>query len=135
MGSMFAVAAVWIALGALATTVYVALWPSPEAEPVVTLMPWTYALSITFAAGVLWGLRKRGADEPGVAGQRMQAFVAIGLNAVAVTILLIAANGIVYGLAGLAVEIGFLAICWWLYTRVIAPEPPEARGAESAERR
>lgn len=119
---MFAVAAVWIALGALVTTIYVAVRPSADAEPVVTLMPWTYALSCTFAAGVLWGLRRRAADEPGVAGQRLQAVAAILLTAVAVTILLIAANGVWYGLAGLGIEIGFLAICWWLYTRVIAPE-------------
>jgi len=116
---MFALLSVWIALGAFATTIATVATTWSGKETAVTILPYTYALSLTFAAGVLWACRHRQAHEPGVAGQRLQAVAAILINAVAITVLLIAANGIVYGLAGLAVEIGFLWFCYWAYRRVV----------------
>lgn len=120
---MTAVLSVWIALGALVTTVFVVFNADARPEVVVTLLPWTYALACTLAAAQLWGLRGRRPDEPGIAPRRLQAAVAIGLSVVALTILLIAANGVVFGLAGLAIEIGFLALCYWGYRRVVLHEP------------
>lgn len=121
--AMTAILSVWIALGSLLTTIFVVLNIDASAEIVLTLLPWTYALACTLAAAQLWGLRKRRADEPGVGPRRLQAVVAIGLCAIALTILLVAANGPLYGLAGLAIEIGFLAFCYWGYRRVVLREP------------
>ena len=119
---MFAVLSVWIALGALLTTIVVTLLPREGADAVVTLLPYTYALSCTFAAGVLWALRRRPADEAGVTGQRAQAFTAIGLNGLSFAILLFALQSPLHALAGLVLEISFLSVCWWSYRRVVLQE-------------
>lgn len=119
---MIALFSVWIALGALATTIVMAATHWGGRETAMMLLPYTYALSSTLAAGVLWGLRKRGADETGVAGQRIQSMAAITTNTLALAILLVFANGWLYGFAGLAIEIAFLAVCYWGYTRVVRPE-------------
>ncbi len=119
---MFAVFSVWIALGALITTIYVVVRPAGGAEAVVTLLPYTIALSCTFAAGVLWALRTRRADEPGVAGQRLQAFAAITFNGLSFAILLFALQKPQHALIGLALEAAFLTFCYWAYRRVILRE-------------
>ena len=119
---MFAILAVWIALGALITTIIVVLLPDQSAETVVTLLPYTIALSATLAAGVLWAFRKRDVDEPGVAGQRTQATAALIMNSLSFAILLFALQDFQYALIGLAVEGGFLWFCWWGYRRVVLQE-------------
>ncbi len=119
---MFAVLSVWIALGALVTTIYVVLRPAGGAEAVVTLLPYTIALSVTFAAGVLWALRARRAEEPGVAGQRLQSVAAIVLNSISFALLLFALQKPQHALIGLALEAAFLTFCYWAYRRVILRE-------------
>lgn len=119
---MFALLSVWIALGALLTTVVMALTHWSGREAVITVLPYTFALSVTFAAGVLWAYRGREASDAGVAGQRLQAIAAIAINTVALAILLIFVNGALYGPLGLAIEIVFLWICYWGYTRVVRPK-------------
>ncbi|MFQ5424053.1 MAG: hypothetical protein ACE5F9_08735 [Phycisphaerae bacterium] len=119
---MFALLSVWMALGALVTTVVTVATDWPGKEPVVTLLPYTYALAATLAAGVLWAFRQRAADDPGVAGQRLQAMAAIVLIAIALAILLIWANGWFYGLAGWVIEVVFLAICHRGYLRIVRPD-------------
>jgi len=119
---MFAVLSVWIALGALLTTIIVVLRPSVGVESVVTLLPYTIALSATFAAAVLWALRNRRTDEPGVAGQRLQAIAAIMLNSISFAILLFALQKPQHALIGLALEAAFLTFCYWAYRRVILRE-------------
>ncbi len=119
---MFALLSVWMALGALVTTVVTVVTDWPGKEPVVTLLPYTYALAATLAAGVLWAFRQRPADDAGVAGQRSQAMAAIVLIAIALAILLIWANGWFYGLAGWVIELVFLAICHRGYLRIVRPD-------------
>lgn len=119
---MVAVLAVWLALGALVTTVAVVVRPSGGAEAVVTLLPYTLAFSATLAAAVLWGLRGRRASEPGVAGQRLQAGCAIAINSLSFAILLFALQTAVHAVFGLVLEGGFLAFCYWAYRRVVLRE-------------
>jgi hypothetical protein len=123
IANMFALLAVWIAVGALITTGVLVVYQAADWELVLTLLPYTMAFSATLAAGVLWGLRKRPPTDPGVAGQRTQAVAAIAMNAVSFALLLVRLHGIVDGLIGLFVEVAFLALVYWLYTRVLVPEP------------
>src|SRR5262245_5917471 len=102
-----------MALGVLVTTVVVIIFPSREAEAVITLLPYTLALSVTLAAGVLWALRHRRADEPGVAGQRLQSVAAIVLNSLSFAILLFALQRPKHAIIGLLLEAGFLLFCYW----------------------
>lgn len=119
---MFALISVWIALGALVTSVVLIFHRDASLEIVLTLLPYTVAFSATLAAGVLWGLRRRRRDEPGVAGQRLQALAAIVLDSLAFSVLLVWLHGIIDGLLGVAVEGGFLCFVYWLYTRVLVPD-------------
>ena len=119
---MFAIFAVWIALGALITSIVVVLLPDESAETVVTLLPYTIAFSATLAAGVLWAFRNRPQDEPGVAGQRMQSIAALVMNSLSFTILLFALQDFHYAVVGLMVEAGFLWFCWWGYRRFVLYE-------------
>ena len=119
---MFAILAVWIALGALITTIIVVVLPDESAEAVVTLLPYTLACSATLAAGVLWAYRKRDTGEPGVAGQRTQAVAALVMNSLSFAVLLFALQEVQYAVAGLIVEGGFLWICWRGYTRIVLRE-------------
>ncbi|MCB9853405.1 MAG: hypothetical protein H6819_09950 [Phycisphaerales bacterium] len=120
---MFAVLSVWIALGALVTSIVVVLLPDQGAEPVVTLLPYTVALSATLAAGVLWWLRTRPDDEPGVAGQRLQALAALFINSITFAVLLFSLLDPWYALAAMAIEYVFLYVTWLLYTRIIIRKP------------
>lgn len=120
---MFAVLSVWIALGALVTSIVVILLPDKGAEPVVTLLPYTVALSATLASGVLWWLRSKPADELGVAGQRMQALAALFINSLTFAVLLFSLLDPMYALAAMAIEYVFLYITWLLYTRVVMRKP------------
>lgn len=119
---MTAVLAVWIALGALITTIVVFAYPWTGREAVITLLPYTWALSTTLAAAVLFSLRHRPAAEPGVAGRRLQAWAAILLNSLSFAISLFALQSPGHAFAGLAIEFGFLWICWWSYKRVVLRE-------------
>lgn len=119
---MFALLSVWIALGALVTSIVVVFWRAEDRESVVTLLPYTLAFSATLAAGVLWGLRKRKNNEPGVAGQRLQSIASIVVNSLTFAVLLVWLHGVVDGLLGLIVEGVFLCFVYWLYTRVLVPE-------------
>lgn len=119
---MFALLSVWISLGALVTSIVMVLWRSPDRESVVTLLPYTIALSATLAAGVLWGLRRKKKDEPGVAGQRLQAVAAIAFNSLTFAVMLVWLHGVVDGLLGLIVEGVFLCFVYWLYTRILVPD-------------
>lgn len=125
---MLAILAVWTALGALITTLYVILFHAGESldvEMVITVLPYTIAFSATLAAAVLWGLRKQRHDEEGVAGQRLQATTSIVINSVSFAALLFALQDFQFALAGLVLEYGFLWVVYWSYTRVIVPEEPE----------
>ena len=117
---MFAIAAVWTALGALITTILLIAIPDSSAEIVITLLPYTIAFSATLAAGVLWALRKRPAAETGVAGQRAQALASLALNSLNFAILLFALNDVKYAVLGLVIEFGFLWLSYLGYTRLIA---------------
>lgn len=124
---MFAILAVWTALGALVTTLIVLILPKQDAfdtEAVITLLPYTIALSSTLAAGVLWGLRKRGGGETGVTGQRLQAVASLFINSLNFAILLFALQDFQFAVVGLIVEFGFLYVCYWGYTRIVVPEKP-----------
>ena len=121
-GGMYAVLSVWIALGALVTTIAVAVLPKQNAEAVITLLPYTFAFSATLAAGVLWAFRKRRPDEQGVAGQRLQAFTSIAINSVSLAVLLFTMQTPLHAFAALAIEFSFLSICWWSYKRVVLKE-------------
>jgi hypothetical protein len=118
---MFALLSVWIALGALITSIVMVIWRSPDRESVITLLPYTIALSATLAAGVLWGLRQRKNGEPGVAGQRAQAIASIAANSLTFAVLLVWLHGVVNGLLGLTLEGAFLCFVYWLYTRILVP--------------
>jgi len=122
MPGMFAIASVWIALGALLTTVVVVVMPDRSAEMVVTLLPYTIAFSATLAAGVLWAFRKRPAAEPGVGGQRAQAVASLLMNSLSFAILLFALNDVGHALLGLVIEFGFLWLCWKGYVRIVLAE-------------
>ena len=118
---MAALLSVWIALGAFVTSLVVVLARVGEKEPVVTLLPYTIALSATFAAGVLWAHRKQ-KSEVGIAGQRLQAGAAIVLNGLTFAVLLFWLHGLTKGLLGLMLEVAFLCLVYWLYTRVLVPD-------------
>ncbi len=120
---MLALLSVWIALGALLTSILLVFTRLGDKEPVVTLLPYTIALSATFAAAVLWGFRRqrRGTD-PGIDAQRVQAIGAIALNSFTFALLLFWLHGVRDGLAGLAVEGVFLVFVYWLYTRILVPD-------------
>lgn len=119
---MLALLSVWIALGALIVSVAVVFYQADDRETVVTLLPYTIALSATFAAAVLWGLRKAPRDEPGVSGQRLQAVASIVLNSMTFAVLLVWLHGFIDATLGLLLEGGFLIFVYWLYTRVLVPD-------------
>jgi hypothetical protein len=119
---MAALLSVWIAFGALITALIVVFAEVGEKEPVVTLLPYTIAFSATLAAGVLWAYRKRRSKEAGVAGRRLQAVAAIAMNSLTFGVLLFWLHGIASGFLGLIVEAAFLALVYWLYTRVLVPD-------------
>lgn len=119
---MAALLAVWIALGAVVTVIVAAATRWGGREAVMTLLPYTIAFAATLAASSLWRLRGRKAGEAGVGGQRSQAWIALALCTTALAALLIWANGWLFGLAGLAIELGFLTVCYWGYTRVVLHE-------------
>ncbi len=119
---MFALLSVWVAFGALVTSIVMVFWRSPDRESVVTLLPYTIAFSATLAAGVLWGLRQKKNSESGVPGQRLQAVAAIVFNSLSFAVLLVWLHGIVDALLGLAVEGVFLCFVFWLYTRILVPQ-------------
>lgn len=123
---MVALLSVWIALGALIVSVAVVFYPSQDRETVVTLLPYTIALSATLAAAVLWALRSRPGAEPGVAGQRVQAIAAIVLNSLTFAVLLVWLHGFVDATLGILLEGGFLCFIYWLYTRMLVPESRES---------
>jgi len=127
---MIAVLSVWIALGCLVTALLTVFRPDRGADSVVTLLMYTIAASATLAAGVLWALRKRPADEAGVAGQRLQALVALLINSVTFALVLFSLLSWQNALMALAIEYGFLWICWYGYSRVVLVEPP---GGEKGE--
>lgn len=122
---MFAILAVWTALGALVTTLIVLVAPKMsgfDTEAVVTLLPYTIALSATLAAGVLWAHRKRVGEEAGVAGQRLQAVASLAMNSLNFAILLFALQDFQFAVVGLIVEFGFLGVCYWGYKRLVLGE-------------
>ena len=119
---MAALLSVWIALGALITSLIVVFTRTGNKEPVVTLLPYTMALSATLAVGVLWAYRKREAATPGVPGRKLQAVASIAINSLTFAVLLFWLHGITKGLLGLLLEGAFLCTVYWLYTRVLVPE-------------
>ena len=119
---MASLLSVWIALGALLTSLLVVFTNLAGKETVLTLLPYTMALSATFAAATLWAHRRKPATEKGIAGQRLQSLAAIALNALTFAILLFWLHGLLKGLAGLALEGVFLALIYWLYTRILVPD-------------
>jgi hypothetical protein len=119
---MFAILAVWTALGALITTIALIAMPDRSAEIVLTLLPYTIALSATLAAAVLWALRKRPPTETGVPGQRAQALTSLLLNSLNFAILLFTLNDPKYAILGLFIEFGFLWLCYLGYTRILVPD-------------
>lgn len=120
---MIAVLSVWIALGALLTSIVLIFFPDGSAESVVTLLPYTITLSATLASAVLWALRSREAAEPGVGGQRLQALAALVINSMTFAIMLFSLLDPLYALAAMAIEYVFLYICWLLYTRIVMRKP------------
>lgn len=123
---MFALLSVWIALGAFITSIALVLWKSDDREAVATLLPYTIALSATFAAGVLWGLRKAKRDEAGVPGQRAQALTSLILNSLTFAIMLVWLHGFVDATLGVLLEGTFLCVIYWLYTRILVPDSTKA---------
>ncbi len=126
---MLALLSVWIALGALVVSIAVVFYQADDRETVVTLLPYTLALSATFAAAVLWGLRKVPSEEPGVMGQRLQAVASIVLNSMTFAVLLVWLHGFVDATLGLLLEGGFLVFVYWLYTRILVPDSTKHSGS------
>lgn len=119
---MLALLSVWIALGCLITAGVLCFWRGPDLEAVLTIMPYTVALSVTLASAVLWGLRKDRSNDAAVAGRRLQAVAAILLNSLTFAILLVLLHGVVDAAIGIVVEFAFLAFVYWFYTRVLVRE-------------
>ena len=119
---MLALLSVWIALGALITSLAVVFVRGVDKEMVITLLPYTVAFSVTLAAAVLWSHRGRKSAEVGIAGRRLQAVASIVMNSLTFAILLIWLHGIVNASIGLLLEGAFLCVVYWLYTRVMVPE-------------
>lgn len=119
---MFALLSVWIALGAFVTSIALVFWKSADREAVATLLPYTIALSATFASGVLWGLRKAPKDEAGVGGQRTQAMAALVINSLTFAVMLVWLHGFFDATLGLLLEGAFLCLIYWLYTRILVPD-------------
>ncbi len=119
---VLALLSVWIALGCLVTAGVLCFWRGPDLEAVLTIMPYTVALSVTLAAAVLWDLRKDRSGEAAVAGRRLQAVAAILLNSLTFAILLVLLHGVVDAAIGIVVEFAFLAFVYWFYTRVLVRE-------------
>ncbi len=120
---MIAVLSVWIALGALLTSIVLIFFPDGSAESVVTLLPYTIALSATLASAVLWALRSRETAEDGVGGQRLQALAALAINSMTFAIMLFSLLDPLYALSAMVIEYVFLQICWLLYTRIVMRKP------------
>jgi hypothetical protein len=120
--AVIALLSVWIALGCLLTAVALVFWRGPDLETVLTVLPYTVALSVTLAAAVLWGLRKDASAAAGVAGRRLQAVAAIALNSLTFAILLVLLHGVVDAAIGIVVEFAYLAFVYWFYTRVLVRE-------------
>ena len=119
---MIALFSVWLALGCLLTSIAVAIFRRENPEAVLTILPYTIALSVTMAAAVLWGHRKYRGDDPQIAGQRLQAVASIAINSVSFAILLVVLHGIADAAKGVALEGAFLIFVYWLYTRVLVRE-------------
>ena len=121
-GEMLALFSVWIALGALITSLALVFLRASGKETVATLLPYTVAFSATLAAAVLWGLRKDRSKDSAIAGQRLQSVVSLALNSVTFAVMLVWLHGWIDASLGLAVEFGFLAFVYWLYTRILVRE-------------
>lgn len=119
---VFALLSVWIALGAFVTSIALVFLKSADREAVATLLPYTIALSATFASGVLWGLRKAAKDEAGVGGQRTQALAALVINSLTFAVMLVWLHGFFDATLGLLLEGAFLCLIYWLYTRILVPD-------------
>jgi hypothetical protein len=124
---MIALFSVWLALGCLLTSIAVAIFRRENPEAVLTILPYTIALSVTMAAAVLWGHRQYRGDDSQIAGQRLQAVVSIAINSLSFAILLVLMHGIGDAAIGLGVEGGFLLFVYWLYTRVLLPDDGKAK--------
>jgi hypothetical protein len=124
---MIALFSVWLALGCLLTSITVAIFRRDNPEAVLTILPYTIALSVTMAAAVLWGHRQFRGDDPQIAGQRLQAVAAIAMNSLSFAILLVVLHGIGDAAKGLGVEGGFLIFVYWLYTRVLVPDDKKTK--------
>ena len=119
---MIALFSVWLALGCLLSSIAVAIFRREDPEAVLTILPYTIALSVTLAAAVLWGHRKYRGDDRQIAGQRLQAVAAIAINSLSFAILLVLLHGFADAAKGVALEGGFLVFVYWLYTRVLVRE-------------
>lgn len=119
---MPALLSVWIALGCLLTSIFLVIRRGTAGETVLTLLPYTMALSVTLAAAVLWGHRRDKSADAAIAGRRLQAVASIAMNSLTFAILLVWLHGALSAAAGLALEGGFLVFVYWLYTRVLVPD-------------
>lgn len=119
---MIALFSAWLALGCLVTAIVVAIFRRENPEAVLTILPYTIALSVTMAAAILWGHRRFRGDDSQIAGQRLQAVASLALNSLSFAIVLVLLHGIGDAAIGIGVEGGFLIFVYWLYTRVLVPE-------------
>lgn len=86
---MFALLSVWLGLACLVAAIGMVVWRGMFTDGMVFALLWLGAPGALWLAGMsLWAHRKRDAGEPGVAAQRLQCKVAIGIA--------ILAAGIVY---------------------------------------
>ena len=84
---MLALASVWIALVSLVLAVIMAGYRPAMTDLTVTLVLYFGSPgALCFAGLVLWAYRKEALPDPGVASQRTQAHVAIGMAVIAAAI-------------------------------------------------
>ena len=84
----FPLASVWLGFSCCAASVWMVVQRRTlgQFELLTPLNLYGCCLAMTLGAVVLWGYRKRDSSEPGIAQQRLQAKVGIGLSLAAVTV-------------------------------------------------
>lgn len=84
----FPLVSVWLGLSCCAASIWMVVQRRTlsQFELLTPLNLYACCLAMTLGGLVLWGYRKRDSSEPGIAQQRLQAKVGIGLSLVAVAV-------------------------------------------------
>ena len=84
---MLSIISVWTGLLALLMSTAMLIRRSLFTSIWLTISMYTAIFSLTLAGVALWGLRKEYSREHGVAGQRSQCYIGIGLSGIAIAIM------------------------------------------------